>query len=674
MRRPWFLILAVACASPQTPEQPPVEFGDAPVMEPEAGPAPEPVVVDAGAPKPVPVEDAGVAEPEVIPDTGAPAVLDAGPADTGVLTEPLLTDEALRKRFEAAMALALDKPADAVAEFDAIAAAAPDFYFAPYNAALCRMRSGDLAGGEAGLVAVHDRFGSKYHGATEALAWLRFNRGDSESGLAMLRKAMDDHPLVLSLRNAVGRMLLETGGYEEAGDLAMKTLKKDEVNVGAMQVLGWSFCQRNKMELCLLVLGNALKVPGEEGNGMTNYLAALAYLKFAEGAQKLVAEARVRTAERYLEAAAIDMPDRPEVLINQALVLLRTGDPGKALVMAKRAAALRPDLVEARMAMAVAQRDTGKYAESRKSLLAILKDKPEQRDVYYNLGILFLDHDLARVEGEELCPDVSMEDLKQNIASDLFDGAAVTHLDTKLIDPLQRLSQAVVYLERFNQGGEISPERATEVENQLRAAKKAIRKETKRRSRAISRAAREKKKAERRRKKMEREAKRREKEEAEKRATEEAAAAEAAAAQPEGAAAPSEEVVPADPATDSSPSNEPAPSPVDAEPSPVDPEPAPVDLEPTPVDPEPSPVDPEPTPVDPEPTPSVDQPEAGRADGQPAPSEGSSDSEEDEEKDEEKGDEEAAAAPAAPAEAPSEEPAPESAPTAADDDDEEDEK
>ena len=44
------------------------------------------------------------------------------------------------------------------------------------------------------------------------------------------------------------------------------------------------------MGLCLLVLGNALKVPGEEANGMTNYLAALAYLKYAKGAQKLTAE------------------------------------------------------------------------------------------------------------------------------------------------------------------------------------------------------------------------------------------------------------------------------------------------------------------------------------------------------------------------------------------------
>ena len=36
-------------------------------------------------------------------------------------------------------------------------------------------------------------------------------------------------------------MLLELGRYEEAASLSMKTLKKDEVNVAAMQVLGWSF-------------------------------------------------------------------------------------------------------------------------------------------------------------------------------------------------------------------------------------------------------------------------------------------------------------------------------------------------------------------------------------------------------------------------------------------------
>ena len=150
----------------------------------------------------------------------------------------------------------------------------------------------DKEGGLKRLQQVHDRFGMLFHGATEALAWAKYNDGDKEGAESLLRQAMDAHPRVLDLRNAYGRMLLELGRYEEAASLSMKTLKKDEVNVAAMQVLGWSFCKREKMGLCLLVLGNALKVPGEEANGMTNYLAALAYLKYAKGAQELHRRAR----------------------------------------------------------------------------------------------------------------------------------------------------------------------------------------------------------------------------------------------------------------------------------------------------------------------------------------------------------------------------------------------
>ena len=64
-----------------------------------------------------------------------------------------------------------------------------------------------------------------------------------------------------------------------------------------MQVLGWSFYAREKMGLCLLVLGNALKVPGEEANGMTNYLAALAYLKYAKALKNFHRRRRVRQAQ-----------------------------------------------------------------------------------------------------------------------------------------------------------------------------------------------------------------------------------------------------------------------------------------------------------------------------------------------------------------------------------------
>ena len=84
--------------------------------------------------------------------------------------------------------------AAAETEFDAIAAAAPDFYFAPYNAALCRLRRGDKEGGLARLQQVHDRFGMLFHGATEALAWAKYNDGDKEGAESLLRQAMDAHP------------------------------------------------------------------------------------------------------------------------------------------------------------------------------------------------------------------------------------------------------------------------------------------------------------------------------------------------------------------------------------------------------------------------------------------------------------------------------------------------
>ena len=528
---PWFMLIA-SCASPKPAAPEPMSFDDAPVMEAEAGPV---VAPDSGPIEQAALEapDAGVA-PDVaeVPDAG-PARADIGRVDAGKLVEPLLPDEAAKTRFEAALKKALDDPAGAETEFESIAAANPTFYFAHYNAALCRMRRGDKAGGMNRLQQVHDQFGSVFHGATEALAWAKFRGGDKEGAEQLLKGAMDQHDRVLDLRNAYGRMLLELGRYEQAADLSMKTLKKDEVNVAAMQVLGWSFCKREKMGLCLLVLGNALKVPGEETNGMTNYLAALAYLKYAKGAQKLTAEARVRRAQGYLEKAAAGLPDKPEVLINYARVLLDRGNAQKALVLSKRATVLRPDLIEGWVLKAVSERDSGDYASSRSTFLKILEENPDRHSTLYNLGILYLDHDFKRIEGKELCPDVSIDDMKQEVGSDLFDGIAIKHLDKAMIDPLQRLRQASIYLERFRKSSELDTERATEVEKQLRAANKAIRSETKKRGRQIKRAARQKKKEARRKKRMEREAKKKKE-----------AAEEAAAAAEAGGQAPSDGAVP----------------------------------------------------------------------------------------------------------------------------------
>jgi Flp pilus assembly protein TadD len=503
MRRLFTLLFVVSCASPKPAPQQAMQFDEAPILEPEAGPA---ALVDSETEAEKPAAEA--------PDTGPVAVIvsdagmakpDLGRPDAGRLEQPLLPDEAAKARFEGSLKKALDDPAGAESEFEALASAYPSFYFAHYNAALCRIRRGDAEGGRARLRQVHDRFGDVFHGATEALAWIQFRNGDREGAAELLRGAMERHDRVLGLRNAYGRMLLELGRFEDAGALAMKTLKKDEVNVGAMQVLGWSFCKRDKMELCLLVLGNALKVPGEQSNGMTSYLASLAYLKFAKGAQKLTAEARVRRSHGYLAVAARAMPDRPEVLINYARVLLDKGDAPEAYVLSNRATLLRPDLVEGWIVKGVAQRDKGDYLGARKTLLKVFSDHPQRVEVLYNLGILYLDHDLAAQASEELCPDVSLEDMKQEVGSDLFDGVAVKHLNKKMIDPLRRLRQASIYLERFREGSDLSSERDVEVEKQLRAAKKAIRTESKKRARAIKRAKRDEKRAKKRKKRMQRE-------------------------------------------------------------------------------------------------------------------------------------------------------------------------
>jgi tetratricopeptide (TPR) repeat protein len=258
---------------------------------------------------------------------------------------------------------------------------------------------------------------------------------------------------------------------------------------------------------------------------MTSYLAALAFLKYAKGAQKLTAEARVRRAHDYLETAAAALPDRPEELINYAQVLLDKGNSQEALKLSTRATLLRKDLMEGWIIKGVAQRDVGKYGEARLTFLTVLRNQPERREVLYNLAILFMDHALDKKTGDEVCPDVSIDDMKQEVGSDLFEGVAVKHLKPQHVDTLRRLRQATKYLEQYKEQAELDFEQLAQVEKQVRTANQAIRRETKKRSRALKKEKRAKKKAARRKKKMEKERLKRETEEAERKMEEAAAAA-----------------------------------------------------------------------------------------------------------------------------------------------------
>ena len=123
----------------KTVEPEPVSFDDAPVMEPEAGPAPVTMLRSQTWMRRRLMR--ALWWSSMLPLMRAQWLRTPGLWMRVDLVEPLLADEALKARFEAAFKQALDDPQAAEAEFDAIAAAAPDFYFAPYNAALCRLRA-----------------------------------------------------------------------------------------------------------------------------------------------------------------------------------------------------------------------------------------------------------------------------------------------------------------------------------------------------------------------------------------------------------------------------------------------------------------------------------------------------------------------------------------------------
>ncbi|MDP3235229.1 MAG: tetratricopeptide repeat protein [Myxococcales bacterium] len=369
------LLLAAACAT--TPEK-------KAETDPTKAPAETPEVpYEPKASQPADVAAADAPKPAAQPATGGPA-----PAPAPEPAPPP------KPQFEPQLASQFKDAADALRKGDL------DTAERGFRSVLDRNAQADHAWTNLGLIAERkgdvDGAEKSYRRAlginpAQDAAWDRLARLSCRTRRCPqidgeLRSTIAQNPVALGPRIALVYAQLQQNKLEAAAGEAKKVLKADERNVRAMQLLAQVFLKDGKVELARLVLENARDVDREDAT--TQYYLGLAYLKLKQ---------RPQAVESFRLASQLQ-PDFAEARNAFGAVLVENQDYEGAARELEAAVAAAPEFTLAYVNLASAYRGQQQLPKAIETYQKVLKQRPDYGDIYFNLGIAYLDSEVPGTE------------------------------------------------------------------------------------------------------------------------------------------------------------------------------------------------------------------------------------------------------------------------------------
>lgn len=325
------------------------------------------------------------AAPEQVPEA-PPSVEDAeaSVADENAPTVAMSSNSGARKDFEDAVLVSAAEPARAMAMFERAARTDPRFVMAWHNAGVAAERQGKLNAAVAYYAkALEQR--PDYHPSLYNLVQIYRRLGRAQDAVNVAQRA------VANVRNAStlaasSTAFLAAGKVSQAEAAAKQALKSDEKHVPGMLALAEAFYAQRKYELSRFVLNNATAI--EPRNALVLQALGRAYL----GLKNKPA------ATKNFEAAVALRQDLPESYNNLAMLYYESGDFVGAAAASSHAIALAPTLGSAWLNRGNALRAEKRYLEAIAAYQKAAAQKETQSDALYNLGILYLDNELEKVD------------------------------------------------------------------------------------------------------------------------------------------------------------------------------------------------------------------------------------------------------------------------------------
>lgn len=201
-----------------------------------------------------------------------------------------------------------------------------------------------------------------------------------------LRSTIAQNPAALGPRIALVYTQLQLGKYEPAAAEAKKVLKADERNIRSMQLLAQVYLKEGKVELARLILENARDIDKEDAT--TQYFMGVAYLRLKQ---------RPQAVESFRLAAQLQ-PDFAEARNAFGAVLIENQDYEGAARELEATVAAAPEFTLAYLNLASAYRGLQQLPKALETYQRVLKAKPDYVDVYFNLGITYLDSEIPSTD------------------------------------------------------------------------------------------------------------------------------------------------------------------------------------------------------------------------------------------------------------------------------------
>jgi tetratricopeptide (TPR) repeat protein len=186
-------------------------------------------------------------------------------------------------------------------------------------------------------------------------------------------------PAERARRIDLARVLLRAGRLEEAIGELRRVLRAEPRSAAALSALGLVYRAEKRPELAELVLRRALEI--EPGRAAAWNDLGLILLALRRDQEAFAA---------FDKAASLD-PSLAEARRNRAAVYLDCGDYEAAAKELAQLTAAQPRLVDGWVALGVAERGRGRFAEARRAYEQALALAPSSAAALYNLGVLLMD-------------------------------------------------------------------------------------------------------------------------------------------------------------------------------------------------------------------------------------------------------------------------------------------
>ena len=223
------------------------------------------------------------------------------------------------------------------------------------------------------------RIQSDYEKAAEGLVTIYFRRNAVSDALSLAEPLARANETNLHLQALYAEVLVRAERYDQAWDAARRALRCDERFVPALTALIKASLRQGRQELAQSILDQALTI--DERN---------AELHFIKGSLFNEQPGRFRDALNEFRRAVELRPDYVDARVALGIAQLAGGNYQDALVHFQTAADLAPTLVAVHLNLGDAYRATKQWEKAKSTFEKALEMDPDLAQAHFNMGLMYL--------------------------------------------------------------------------------------------------------------------------------------------------------------------------------------------------------------------------------------------------------------------------------------------